>query len=176
MLFGMRKPLYVRALSDEERAVVQAGLRSSNAITLRRCQIVLASANKLHAQAIADQLHCDDETVRRAIKAFNTHGLPALSPASSRPRRTRNQFTDQTRTQLGQIVAQTPRAFGKETSVWTLELLAEVAFAQGLSERLVSDETIRSALKRLDINWKRAKHWITSPDPFYAQKNAGAND
>ena len=39
-----------------------------------------------------------------------------------------------------------------------------VCYAQGVTERLVSDETIRCALKRLEINWKRAIHWITSPN------------
>ena len=29
---------------------------------------------------------------------------------------------------------------------------------------------IRRALKRLKTNWKRAKHWITSPDPQYLLK------
>lgn len=172
----MRKPLVVRDLSEEEQTALRAGLRSSNARVVRRCQIVLASAGKQHAQAIADQLHCDDETVRRTIKAFNTNGLDILTPASTRPHRTRDQFSDQTRAQLGRLVHQSPRAFGKETSVWTLELLAEVAFAQGLSQRLLSSETIRLALKQLNINWKRAKKWITSPDPNYTQKNALATD
>ena len=47
---------------------------------------------------------------------------------------------------------------------------AEVSFAQGLTPRLVSDETIRLALRRLRVSWKRAKHWITSPDPAYLRK------
>ena len=50
------------------------------------------------------------------------------------------------------------------------QLAAEVSFAQGLTPRLVSDETIRLALRRLGVAWKRAKHWITSPDPAYAPK------
>ena len=34
------------------------------------------------------------------------------------------------------------------------------------------DETwwTRLALKRLGVGWKRAKHWLTSPDPEYARK------
>ena len=47
---------------------------------------------------------------------------------------------------------------------------AKVSFAQGLTPRLVSDEAIRVALRRLGVSWKRAKHWITSPDPAYARK------
>ena len=65
-----------------------------------------------------------------------------------------------------------PRTFGKPTSVWTLELVAEVAHAEGITPRLVSDETIRNALAHLDVRWKRAKHWITSPDPAYARKKS----
>jgi hypothetical protein len=40
----------------------------------------------------------------------------------------------------------------------------------GLTERQVSIETIRLALRRLKVGWRRAKDWITSPDPAYARK------
>ncbi len=49
-----------------------------------------------------------------------------------------------------------------------------MSFAQGLTPRLVTGEAIRTTLLRLGIGWKRAKHWITSPDPAYARKKAGA--
>src|SRR4051794_23219154 len=39
----MREPIFVRPLSDEERQTLKAGLRSSDAFLLRRCQILLAS-------------------------------------------------------------------------------------------------------------------------------------
>jgi hypothetical protein len=70
-------------------------------------------------------------------------------------------------------VHQSPRTFGKPTSVWTLELAAEVSVAEGLTAERVSDETIRQAIRRLGIGWKRAKRWITSPDPAYARKKLG---
>jgi hypothetical protein len=49
--------------------------------------------------------------------------------------------------------------------VWALALAAAVCYEQDVTERRLSDATIRRALKRLGTNWKRAKHWITSPDP-----------
>jgi hypothetical protein len=58
--------------------------------------------------------------------------------------------------------------------VWTLELAAEVSFAQGLTCRRVSDETIRAALAQLGVRWKRAKHWIPSPDAAYVRKKIAA--
>src|ERR1700752_2902213 len=82
----MRPPIFVRPLTDAERGVVEAGLRSSDAFVLRRCQILLASARGERAPTIARHLGCDDQTVREAIHAFNARGLAALQPGSRRPR------------------------------------------------------------------------------------------
>jgi hypothetical protein len=58
--------------------------------------------------------------------------------------------------------------------VWTLDLAAEVSFEQGVTAERVSGETIRATLARLGLKWKRAKRWLTSPDPEYARKKASA--
>ena len=39
-----------------------------------------------------------------------------------------------------------------------------------LTPRRLSHEAVRQAVKRLGHGWKRAKQWITSPDPAYARK------
>ena len=72
------------------------------------------------------------------------------------------------------LLHQSPRAFGHARSTWTLTLLAQVAHDQGLSATVLSDETIRRALARLEVGWKRAKRWLTSPDPDYARKKVAA--
>ncbi len=41
-----------------------------------------------------------------------------------------------------------------------------------VSRHLVTGETIRATLVRFSIRWKRAKHWITSPDPEYLRKKS----
>ena len=76
--------------------------------------------------------------------------------------------------QLRALLHQSPRNFGKATSLWTLELAAEVSFEQGLTAERVSREAVRSALQRLGVRWKRAKQWLTSPDPAYARKKEAA--
>jgi transposase len=75
---------------------------------------------------------------------------------------------------LRELLHRSPRDFDKDASLWTLELAAEVSFERGLISERVSDETIRMTLKRLGVGWKRAKKWITSPDPQYARKKAPA--
>jgi hypothetical protein len=67
-----------------------------------------------------------------------------------------------------------PREFGKDTSLWTLDMAAEVSFEEGLTEERVSGETIRATLARMGLRWQRAKCWITSPDPEYERKKGAA--
>ena len=172
----MQAPLFIRPLTLEERASLQAGLRSSSGFTVRRAQMLLASAEGQTTTTIAHTLRCNDQTVRNAIHAFHIRGLAALQPRSSRPHTAQAIFDLRRCERLRALLRQSPRTFGKPTSVWTLDLAAEVSFAEGITPHQVSDETLRLALKQINLSWKRAKHWITSPDPDYARKKNGATD
>ncbi len=166
----MRSPIFIRPVTEDEQHQIQVGLRSSDAFVLRRCQIVLASARGERAPLIAHHLGCDDQTVRNVIHRFNANGLGALHQGSSRPHRLRTAFTEEGAQQLKDLLHRSPREFEKERSTWTLELIAQVCLEQGIIAVPISDESVRRALKRLKTNWKRAKHWIPSPDPHYLLK------
>ncbi len=56
---------------------------------------------------------------------------------------------------LRAIVHESPRSFGKPTSLWTLRLLAEVCFEQGMTCCELSIESIRRAFSRMGVGWKR---------------------
>ena len=171
----MKPPIHVRRFTNTEQHALQKGLQSSDAFVLRRRQILLASARGQHARGIAETVGCDDQTVRNAIHAFNARGLAAMRRRSSAPHQTPHAvFTPARREPLRAMLHQSPRTFGKPTSVWTLDLAADVAYAAGITPRRVSGETIRQALTMLQTRWKRAKHWITSPDPAYARKKNSA--
>jgi len=166
----MRAPIYVRDLTAEEQQTVTAGLRSQDGFRRRRCQIIAASARKERVPAVARTLGCDEQTVRNAIHAFNDAGVVVLQRQSTRPEHTQAAFGPEKAEQLKALLHRSPREFGKATSLWTLALAAEVSFAEGLTSSQVSAETIRATLQRLKVNWKRAKKWITSPDPEYKRK------
>jgi transposase len=171
----MKPPIFVRSLSQEEREALTAGLRSKDAFILRRSQILLASSRGESPPRIARSLGCASQTLRNAIHDFNERGLDALKPGSSRPKRTRAAFDEQRAEALREMLHRSPREFGRETSLWTLEMAAEVSFEEGLAERQVSGETIRATLARLlGVRWQRAKRWITSPDPLYERKKGAA--
>ncbi|GAC1512304.1 MAG: hypothetical protein NVS2B16_15000 [Chloroflexota bacterium] len=170
----MKPPLYVRPLTDAERDALKAGLRSSDAFTLRRSQILLASARGDTPPAIGRQLGWASQTVRNTIKAFNDRGTAALQERSHRNHTIHTTFDAAGMERLQALAHRSPRDFGHPTSLWTLELLADESLRQGLIPHQVSGETIRMAIKRLGTSWKRAKHWITSPDPEYARKKGDA--
>lgn len=171
----MKTPIFVRSLSEKEREHLQEGLRSKDAFTLRRCQMLLASSRGEEVPKTASNLGCAEQTVRDAIHDFGERGLLALTPGSSRPKRTRDAFDEESAERLREMLHRSPREFGYESSLWTLEMAAEAAFKEGLTQRRVSGEAIRATLARLlGVRWKRAKRWITSPDPLYERKKEGA--
>ena len=168
----MKPPIFVRTLSMEERKRLEAGLRSKGAFTLRRSQMLLASSRGEHVPQIAENLGCGQQT-RYATPSTtsNGRGLKALTAGSSRPKRTRAVFDEQSAERLRELLYRSPREFGYDTSLWTLEMAAQVSFEEGLVQRRLSGETVRATLARLlGVRWQRAKRWITSPDPLYERK------
>ena len=174
MIGRMKPPLFVRPLTDSERAALRAGLRSQDAFTLRRCQVLLASADGLRPARIAERFGCASQSARNAIRAFAAEGIGCLRAKSHRPLSVRPEIDEAGRERLRALLHRSPRDFGKPTGLWTLARAAEVAFAEGITPRPVSDETIRQAIKRLGVGWKRAKRWVTSPDPAYRRKKGRA--
>jgi hypothetical protein len=147
MLKPMKPPLFVRPLTDEERHHLEGGLRSKKAFTLRRCQILLASAQQHTPAQIAKHVGCSVQTVRNTLHAFAQRGLACLTEQSCVPH-----------------------------TVQPVLDAAEVCCDLGFSPQPLSAPTIRDAILRLGANWKRAKHWITSPDPAYVRKKIVATD
>jgi transposase len=170
----MKPPLFVRPLSEPERAALREGLRSFDAFTLRRCQILLASDKGQRPAQIADSLGCSSQAVRNVLRAFAAEGLCCLRPKSKRPKTIHAAWPKERDEDLRALLHQSPRNFGKPTSLWTLELAALVCFEKGWTARRLSGEAIRQTLKRLGVAWKRAKHWLTSPDPLYVSKKSCA--
>lgn len=168
----MKPPLFVRPLSGPERAALREGLRSPDAFTLRRCQVLLQSDQRQRPSQIAASLGCSSQAVRNAIRAFAAEGTACLRQKSKAPRTTHPAWPKGRDEDVRALLHQSPRNFGKPTSLWTLGLAAQVCFEKGWTARLLSGEAIRQTLKRLGVSWKRAKHWLVSPDPEYASKKS----
>src|SRR6476659_6018562 len=114
----MQAPLLLRPLGDAEHQALEAGLRSPAAFTLRRCQVLLASARGEHVPAIARAVGCSEQAVRNAIHAVAREGPAALTPGSSRPRTIHAAFDAAGAQRLQELLHRSPRDFGHPTGVW----------------------------------------------------------
>ncbi len=168
----MKPPMFVRPLVEEETQQLKAGLRSRDAFTLRRSQILLASAAGQKPSVIAGNLGCAVGTVLNTIHAFEGEGLSSLKAKSDAPKQPFSIWPKGRDDELRELLHQSPRTFGKPRSTWTLELLAEVCYERGMTARQLTGDAIRRILERLEISLKRVKLWMTSPDPDYAVKKA----
>ena len=169
------KPLYARPLTNEERQVLRQSLKSSSGFTVRRAQMLLLSADEgLKVEAIGQRVGCQGQAVRQTIHAFHSEGLSCLQPKAKGNPTDRRALDDAAREHLRELIRHAPRDLGYETSLWTLDLLAQACFEQGITARRVSGETIRVTLAAMGIAWRRVKQRINSPDPHYTVKKSGA--
>jgi hypothetical protein len=163
---------FVRPLTAQERQALEKGRKSADAFTARRSQILLASAGGTGPAEIGRVVGCTAQAVRDAIRAFRADGLGCLA-AKSHARKDPGRVWDRDRDEdLKDLLHRRPRELGPPTTLWTLALVAQVCHRKGWTPRVLSVEAIRQVLKRLGVGWKRAKHWITSPDPDYARKKS----
>ena len=166
----MSAKLYVREFTEQEREEIETGLHNKDSFILRRSQILFFSAECLSIDEIAQRVGYHRETVRLVIKAFNEKGVTVLKKGSKRPHHIQRAFSPVNAEKLKELTHRSPRDFEKPSGLWTLQLLAEVSFTEGLTENKVSGETVRQTLKTLGVRWMRAKKWLSSPDVHYAHK------
>jgi hypothetical protein len=118
----MHPPILVREPSVAGRARLEAALRASDAFTVRRAQIVLASAEGRRPRTIGRDLRrdlrCATQTVRNGIRAFNAIGLAALTAGSSRPKSAAPALGEVELERLRAALHQPPRVFGHPGSTW----------------------------------------------------------
>ncbi|MBA4066606.1 MAG: helix-turn-helix domain-containing protein [Isosphaera sp.] len=121
--------MVVRALTAAERQALVRGLKSADGFTVRRSQIVPASAAGDGPAAIGRAVGL---TVRDAVRAFHADGLGCLTrkpPVAKTPAAAWGRRHDP---DLKDLLHRRPREFGKPTTLWTLALVADVCHAKGV--------------------------------------------
>jgi transposase len=173
----MSQKKYIVKLTQDERGDL-ARLASAgrvSALSLTRARILLkADASEAGPRwndvRIAEALEVSVATVERVRRRFTERGLKSSLARKPQARPSRARKLDGARVQ--ELAHQSPRNFGKKTSTWTLQLLADTCSELGIADGKVCDETVRRTLQRLGVKWRKAELWMTSPDPHYAEKKA----
>src|SRR5712692_1133199 len=176
----MPKVLRARAAQDEkeERWVRKlAASRHGPADWIFHAEIVVRSWNGERVEAIAQNLDCSPQTVRRRLHRFETEGIEGLGdrPKSGRPRR----LTVTQDSQIIALVRQAPPgrlerrademvARNEEGSAqWSLDALAQAAKEAGIR---VKRSQIRRILLREGVRWRRTHSWGTPRENDFVPK------
>jgi len=167
------KAIYARKPSKAERQELENGMKSSIGATVRRSQVIVMSADKRKtAREISERIGLSDQQIRKVLHAFNETGTSCLKLKSRARHDDQRAYDDDAREQLRELIRQSPRENGYESSLWTLEMLAEVSHQQGWTTHQVHPDTVSQTLMEIGVKWARAKHWINSPDSNYSGKKS----
>jgi transposase len=182
----MPKILRARPAADaaEERAIRKlAGARHAPADWILRARIVSLSWEGLRVPAIAEQLGCHEQTVRRWLVRFNADGVDGLADRGGQGRKRR--LTEEEHSRLIGLVKQPPpgRPVRNEAGElaaeqpagvpeWTLDALTAAAQAEGIE---VHRSQVRRILLAEGVRWRRTRSWTRSKAPDFAGKGRGSS-
>src|SRR5215210_348680 len=129
----MAAKVRVRAISNEEgnRLLRIVRRTSGSVVTWRRAQMILLSAQGMHAARIAEVTFTSADRVRDVIHNFNADGFEALYPRyrGGRP----PTFTLPQRVEIKRIALSRPADHDLPFSTWSLAKLADFWWRRGWS-------------------------------------------
>lgn len=141
----------VRAHKSEQRAVLRA-------------RIVLLAAQSRNNCAIADELGCHVQTVRKWRSRFATGRLENLRdlPREGRPPKFEARMRHNA---IATLLGPPPGAYAR----WTLDLAVEALIERGIVTS-ISRETLSRWLRTFDLKPHRCRYWLNSKDPEFLEK------
>lgn len=169
------RPKYPISLSEAQEAEL-TGLSQSYTAPfgqVQRASLLLLAHQQpdMTNTAIAQQLHCHLETVRKWRQRFATQGSIKDLPRSGAKRK----FTSLARTQITALACSTPPDQAQVCKRWSAEKLAHLAIAKKLVET-ISASTLRGWLKEDKIKPWQYHCWQKSTDPQFVEKASAVLD
>lgn len=153
-------------LSESDRfALLDAAAHERRVRRWRRYQAVLLVADGKSPHEAAMSVGCSRASVYSWLAAWRTDGLAGLVEALHPP--PIQTHAAALETLLTALLADDPRQHGQHATGWTISLLHGEAHQAGI---VVSEHTVRRAVRRLGWRWKRPKYVLGRPDPAYAEK------
>ena len=163
-------------LTQEELAGLTEVIdRATRAQELRRALAILWINQGEGVQAVADRLRVSRTSVYNWLSRFEQRsGLDLLARLTDAAR------SGRPRTALGvidpfiaEVIDTDPRALGYRQTVWTAELL--MFHLMRAHDVEVSIQSVRRAVERLGIGWKRPRHELALKARHWRQAKGGSN-
>jgi transposase len=161
-------------LTSKERSWLERLAASTDrARLLRRAQALLWLEAGDRPAEVAERLGVSRQTLYNWADRFRARSALSIAerlddgPRSGRPR-TASGVIDPL---LDEVIDEDPRAWGYGATVWTAPLLQQ--YLEDLHAIRVSPDSVRDALTRLRVRWKRPRHRLARrPDTWRQAKGA----
>jgi transposase len=157
----------------ERRALTHLLKHTSDATTLRRVQALLWLDRGERVADVAERLGVSRQVIYQWIKLFQsdeTANLALRLAAGARSGRppTAQGIIDPW---LDEVIDHDPRTYDYNATIWTAPLLAQYLAEQ--HDLSVSVPSVRLALRRLKITWKRPRYQLSLRSPTWRQAKGG---
>ena len=164
------------SLSDRQRGELEE-LVSHTPLAKERCraQALLWLAEGSEVAEVADLLQVSRQTIYNWLSRFQERAQLDLrarlldAPRLGRPRAASGTIDEL----VAAVIDGDPRQLGDHATVWTAPLLSR--YLQDHHGIEVSDRTVRRAIDRLGIRWKRPRHELALRPETWRQSKGGSN-
>ena len=161
--------------SRDYRRISEIAKLTHDVRVLKRAQALLWLSNGNSAYEVADRLLAAPRTIYRWVERFEARGDLALvdrladAPRSGRP----DTLAQQLDTLLEQLMDESPENHGYAATVWTAQLLCQ--HVKEVHHLDISQRSISRALERLELSWKRPRHYLVRRSPTWRQAKGGSS-
>lgn len=161
-------------LSRKERKLLENLVRNtSDANTLRRVQALLWLDDGEDVEEVADQLYVSRLTIYKWVRHFKQRDRLNLCERVSDGRHSGRPCTVKgiIDPMIDKIIDECPRDLGYNPTVWTAPLL--VQYLEEFHNIVVSTQSVRLAIERLGVRWKRPRHQLALRPESWRQAKGG---
>ncbi len=163
--------IYARDLTPEEGRRVKHEIRhGKDPIMLKRCQVILWSAQGSTVQEMAKLTLLSEYHIREVIRTFNQGGVTAIRPKKGGNHTLK--FTEEERASVAELAQIPPKVLGYPFNSWSLSKLQQAIDERDIlpKGKKMSDEETRLILRERGISYQRTKTWKESNDPDFQGK------
>jgi len=168
--------LHVGQVTDEERGKIERLTRARSAPVrlVTRARIVQLALHGMTVPAIAQDLGVSEKMVRMWLKRFEQEGVEGLddAPRAGRPRTYTEEYYSRVIALARGLPPKPAEGQLPPTCHWTLDRLQEELAKSGVP---IKRSQIRRILHAEHLKWQRARTWLESDDPEFAEKRGSSS-
>ena len=158
----------IRFIHIDDYKTLQKWRNSKDKIKWEKAVVILENWEK-NLQTISEKIERPVKKIKEWIVIFNAFGLNGITQGrKKRNDKKRTGIVEKKKKRILKIFHNKPTEYGINRSNWTLDSLAKAY--ESIYRENISSSSVGVYLKKLGFRIKKARNFLTSPDPNYQEK------